>query len=143
MDTIKNRNYVEKKDKQFIPTELGVITVKLLKDYFEGIINVDFTAHMEEALDGIEQGSDTYTHVLHEFYDVFRPELEHAESSMEKVTVAGQDSGQVCERCGAPMVYKFGRFGKFLACSNFPNAAIRKLSSKIRALRVPGAVKGT
>ncbi|WP_075572276.1 type I DNA topoisomerase [Megasphaera coli] len=142
MDTIKNRNYVEKKDKQFIPTELGVITVKLLKDYFEGIINVDFTAHMEEALDGIEQGSDTYTHVLHEFYDVFRPELEHAESSMEKVTVAGQDSGQVCERCGAPMVYKFGRFGKFLACSNFPECRNTKAIVEDTGITCPRCGEG-
>lgn len=120
MDTIKNRNYVEKKDKQFVPTELGIVTIKLLKEYFDGIINVDFTAHMEEALDGIEQGSDTYTHVLREFYTVFKPELDHAEESMEKVTVSGQESGEICELCGSPMVYKFGRFGKFLACSNFP-----------------------
>lgn len=120
MDTIKNRNYVEKKDKQFVPTELGIVTIKLLKEYFDGIINVDFTAHMEEALDGIEQGSDTYTHVLREFYSVFKPELDHAEESMEKVSVSGQESGEICELCGSPMVYKFGRFGKFLACSNFP-----------------------
>lgn len=120
MDTIQNRNYVEKKDKQFVPTELGVIIVDLLKKYFSKIINVGFTAHMEEELDDIEQGKDTYRHVLQEFYDVFKPEMDVAEEKMEKVTIAGQDSGQVCELCGAPMVYKFGRFGKFLACSNFP-----------------------
>ena len=142
MDTIQNRNYVEKKDKQFIPTELGVIIVDLLKKYFERIINVGFTAHMEEELDDIEQGKDTYTHVLQEFYDVFKPEMDVAEQQMEKVAVAGQDSGQVCELCGAPMVYKFGRFGKFLACSNFPNAATRRLSSRIWALPAPNAAKG-
>ena len=81
MDTIQNRNYVEKKDKQFVPTELGVIIVDLLKKYFAQIINVGFTAHMEEELDAIEQGKDTYRHVLQEFYDVFKPEMDEAEES--------------------------------------------------------------
>lgn len=101
MDTIQNRNYVEKKDKQFVPTELGVIIVDLLKKYFAQIINVGFTAHMEEELDAIEQGQDTYRHVLQEFYDIFKPEMDEAEEKMEKVTISGQDSGQVCELCGA------------------------------------------
>lgn len=143
MDTIQNRNYVEKKDKQFVPTELGVVIVNLLKEYFEGIINVSFTAHMEEELDAIEQGSDTYAHVLGEFYDVFRPEIEEAEGHMEKVTVAGQDSGQVCERCGAPMVYKFGRFGKFLACSNFPDCRNTKAIVEDLGITCPQCGKGT
>ena len=71
MDTIQNRNYVEKKDKQFVPTELGVIIVDLLKKFFERIINVSFTAHMEEELDAIEQGKAPYVPVLIEVYDVF------------------------------------------------------------------------
>lgn len=142
MDTIQNRNYVEKKDKQFVPTELGVIIVDLLKKYFAQIINVGFTAHMEEELDAIEQGKDTYRHVLQEFYDVFKPEMDEAEEKMEKVTISGQDSGQVCELCGAPMVYKFGRFGKFLACSISRNAAIPRPSSKTWGLPVPSAARG-
>lgn len=120
MDTIQKRNYVEKKDKQFIPTELGGIIVDLLKKYFAQIINVGFTAHMEEELDRIEQGKDSYENVLQGFYNVFQPEMEEAEEAMEKVTIAGQESGQICELCGSPMVFKFGRFGKFLACSHFP-----------------------
>ena len=143
MDTIQNRNYVEKKDKQFVPTELGVIIVDLLKKYFAQIINVGFTAHMEEELDAIEQGKDTYRHVLQEFYDVFKPEMDEAEEKMEKVTISGQDSGQVCELCGAPMVYKFGRFGKFLACSNFPECRDRKStrlnSSHVSESRMPSS----
>ena len=143
MDTIQNRNYVEKKDKQFVPTELGVIIVDLLKKYFERIINVGFTAHMEEELDGIERGTDTYVHVLQEFYDVFKPEMDVAEEQMEKVTVAGQDSGQVCELCGAPMVYKFGRFGKFLACSNFPECRNTKAIVEDLGITCPKCGKGT
>lgn len=143
MDTIQNRNYVEKKDKQFVPTELGVVIVDLLKKFFERIINVGFTAHMEEELDAIEQGKDTYTHVLQEFYDVFKPEMDVAEAQMEKVTVAGQDSGQVCELCGAPMVYKFGRFGKFLACSNFPECRNTKAIVEDLGITCPKCGKGT
>ena len=143
MDTIQNRNYVEKKDKQFVPTELGVIIVDLLKKFFERIINVSFTAHMEEELDAIEQGKDTYVHVLKEFYDVFEPEMEAAEEGMEKVTVAGQDSGEVCELCGAPMVYKFGRFGKFLACSNFPECHNTKAIVDDLGITCPKCGKGT
>lgn len=143
MDTIQNRNYVEKKDKQFIPTELGVIIVDLLKKYFERIINVGFTAHMEEELDDIEQGKDTYAHVLQEFYDVFKPEMDVAEQQMEKVVVAGQDSGQVCELCGAPMVYKFGRFGKFLACSNFPECRNTKAIVEDLGITCPKCGKGS
>ena len=143
MDTIQNRNYVEKKDKQFIPTELGVIIVDLLKKYFERIINVGFTAHMEEELDDIEQGKDTYTHVLQEFYDVFKPEMDVAEQQMEKVAVAGQDSGQVCELCGAPMVYKFGRFGKFLACSNFPECRNTKAIVEDLGITCPKCGQGS
>lgn len=143
MDTIQNRNYVEKKDKQFVPTELGVVIVDLLKKFFERIINVGFTAHMEEELDAIEQGNDTYTHVLQEFYDVFKPEMDAAEEQMEKVTVAGQDSGQVCELCGAPMVYKFGRFGKFLACSNFPECRNTKAIVEDLGITCPKCGKGT
>jgi DNA topoisomerase-1 len=143
MDTIQNRNYVEKKDKQFIPTELGVIIVDLLKKYFEQIINVGFTAHMEEELDDIEQGKDTYAHVLQEFYDVFKPEMDTAEANMEKITIAGEDSGQVCELCGAPMVYKFGRFGKFLACSNFPECRNTKAIVEDLGIPCPKCGKGT
>lgn len=143
MDTIQNRNYVEKQDKQFVPTELGVIIVDLLKKYFEQIINVGFTAHMEEELDEIEQGEDNYAHVLQEFYDVFKPEIDAAETNMEKITVAGQDSGQVCELCGAPMVYKFGRFGKFLACSNFPECRNTKAIVEDLGIICPKCGKGS
>lgn len=143
MDTIQNRNYVEKKDKQFVPTELGVIIVDLLKEFFEQIINVGFTAHMEEELDGIESGKDSYAHVLQEFYDIFKPEMDNAEENMEKVTIAGQDSGQVCELCGAPMVYKFGRFGKFLACSNFPECRNTKAIVEDLGITCPKCGKGT
>ena len=143
MDTIQNRNYVEKKDKQFVPTELGVIIVDLLKKYFAQIINVGFTAHMEEELDAIEQGQDTYRHVLQEFYDIFKPEMDEAEEKMEKVTISGQDSGQVCELCGAPMVYKFGRFGKFLACSNFPECRNTKAIVEDLGITCPKCGKGT
>ncbi|MUP48444.1 type I DNA topoisomerase [uncultured Megasphaera sp.] len=143
MDTIQRRNYVEKKEKQFIPTELGIVTISLLKKFFEQIINVDFTAHMEKELDGIEQGNVSYTQVIGDFYNIFKPELNIAEKEMEKVKVAGQDSGQRCEKCGAPLVYKFGRFGKFLACSNFPTCRNTKAIIDDLGISCPKCGKGT
>ncbi len=143
MDTIQSRHYVEKKEKQFVPTELGVVIVDLLKQYFEKIINVGFTAQLEEELDSIEQGKETYKDVLSTFYDVFKPELDEAEEHLEKVKVPDQESGEKCELCGAPMVYKFGRFGKFLACSNFPECRNTKAIVEDLGITCPKCGKGT
>jgi len=143
LDTIQSRHYVEKKDKQFIPTELGVVIVDLLKKYFEKIINVGFTAELEEELDGIEQGKDTYAHVLSAFYAIFEPELKEAEVNLEKVQIAGEESGELCELCGAPMIYKFGRYGKFLACSNFPECRNTKAIVENLGITCPKCGKGS
>ncbi len=119
MDTIQSRNYVERKDKQFIPTELGFTVVDFLVDYFESIINVDFTAALEKELDSIAEGKETYLEVLQGFYGAFQHELQAADE-VEKIKVTEEPSDEICEKCGHPMIYKYGRFGKFLACSNFP-----------------------
>lgn len=120
LDTIVSRNYVETNNKQFIPTELGFVVVDFLMAYFEKIINTGFTAELEEELDAIANGKDTYVKVLQDFYDVFRSELDDA-SDVDKIQIASMESDETCELCGSPMVYKFGRYGKFLACSNFPD----------------------
>ena len=142
MDTIQNRNYVEKKDKQFVPTELGVIIVDLLKKYFAQIINVGFTAHMEEELDAIEQGKDTYRHVLQEFYDVFKPEMDEAEEKMEKVTI----SGQIRVRSASSAARRWS-INSAASANSWPapisrNAAIPRPSSKTWGLPVPSAARG-
>lgn len=120
LDTIVSRNYVETNNKQFIPTELGFVVVDFLKAYFEKIINTGFTADLEEELDAIANGKDTYVKVLQDFYAVFKQELDDA-SDVDKIEIASMESDETCELCGSPMVYKFGRYGKFLACSNFPD----------------------
>lgn len=120
LDTIQKRNYVEKREKSFIPTELGFVVVDLLKKFFEKIIDVEFTSQMEHRLDEIAEGDLTYEQLMNEFYEVFAAELEAAENQIEKVKVAEQESDVVCDKCGAKMIYKFGRYGKFLACPNFP-----------------------
>ena len=120
LDTIVSRNYVETNNKQFIPTELGFVVVDFLMAYFEKIINTGFTAELEEELDAIANGKDTYVKVLQDFYDVFKSELDDA-SDVDKIQIASMESDETCELCGSPMVYNFGRYGKFLACSNFPD----------------------
>lgn len=120
LDTIVSRNYVETNNKQFIPTELGFVVVDFLMAYFEKIINTGFTAELEEELDAIANGKDTYVKVLQDFYDVFKSELDDA-SDVDKIQIASMESDETCELCCSPMVYKFGRYGKFLACSNFPD----------------------
>ena len=119
LDTIVSRNYVENTNKQFVPTELGFVVVDFLIAYFEKIINAGFTRDLEEELDAIASGKDTYVKVLSDFYEVFAQELEDA-SDVDRIEIASMESDEICELCNSPMVYKFGRYGKFLACSNFP-----------------------
>ena len=119
LDTIVSRNYVENTNKQFVPTELGFVVVDFLIAYFEKIINTGFTRDLEEELDAIASGKDTYVKVLSDFYEVFAQELEDA-SDVDRIEIASMESDEICELCNSPMVYKFGRYGKFLACSNFP-----------------------
>lgn len=119
LDTIVSRNYVENTNKQFVPTELGFVVVDFLIAYFEKIINTSFTRDLEEELDAIASGKDTYVKVLSDFYEVFAQELEDA-SDVDRIEIASMESDEICELCNSPMVYKFGRYGKFLACSNFP-----------------------
>ena len=119
LDTIVSRNYVENTNKQFVPTELGFVVVDFLIAYFEKIINTGFTRDLEEELDAIASGKDTYVKVLSDFYEVFAQELEDA-SDVDRIEIASMESDEICELCNSPMVYKFARYGKFLACSNFP-----------------------
>ncbi|MEQ8173517.1 MAG: type I DNA topoisomerase [Syntrophomonadaceae bacterium] len=120
IDTILKRNYVERRNKQFVPTELGVIVVELLKENFTRIMDVEFTAKMEEDLDRIEDGDLEWTHVIHEFYGPFSAELEKARIDVERIQIKDEEAGKPCPECGQPLLIKHGRFGKFLACSGFP-----------------------
>lgn len=119
ISTIQARGYVERVDRWLQPTELGTLVCDLLIKHFPEIMDVGFTAQMEEELDLIASGEKERVPVLREFYQPFEKALERAEEEMEKVE--DEPTGELCEECGSPMVFKFGRYGKFIACSNYPN----------------------
>lgn len=119
--TILARNYVEKDKKHLVPTELGKVVTTLLKEHFKDIVDVEFTAHMEEKLDDIEVGKRDWVEILGEFYPSFNLTLKQAEKEVEHVELHDEESDVACEKCGRMMVIKHGRFGKFLACPGFPS----------------------
>lgn len=121
IDTIQRRGYVSMENRTFVPTEIGEIVNDMLKQYFPEIIDIDFTAEMESNLDDIEEGKITWVHVMDDFYKGFQKRLEKAEKEMAEIEIKDEPAGIDCEKCGHEMVYKMGRYGKFLACSNFPN----------------------
>lgn len=121
LDTIQTRKYVKKENKQFYPTETGFTVCDLLKKYFENIVDVDFTADMESKLDKIADGNDTYAGVLDSFYSSFAKELADADKEAgEEKEKNKQVTDVICEKCGAHMVVRMSRYGKFLACPNYP-----------------------
>ena len=119
ISTILDREYVEKEGNKLVPTDLGFTVTDLLVEYFPDITDVGFTARIEEKLDDIEEGEIEWRSLLKEFYDPFQDKLENAEENMEKVEYV-EKTGEKCEECGGEMVVKYGRYGKFLACSNYP-----------------------
>lgn len=130
--TIISRSYVKREGKSLVPTPLGFITTELLEKSFPEIVDRDFTAQMEDQLDGIENGGTTIEGVLGDFYGRFSEELDEADSKVVKreIEVPADESDYVCERCGAKMVYKNGRFGRFLACPNYPECKNTKAVDK-------------
>lgn len=121
IDTIQARGYVIKEQKRFQSTELGQLVVDILKEYFPEIVDVKFTAHMEDELDEIESGKGTFQALLQDFYQPFAAKLERAFEGVEKIDLPDEESDEVCEKCGRRMVIKSGRYGKFLACPGFPD----------------------
>jgi DNA topoisomerase-1 len=120
ISTIQDRGYVERIDRRLNPTELGFIVNDLVVKHFPDVVNVGFTAQMEENLDLIARGEEDWVPVLREFYTPFEQAVKLAEQTMEKVDVADQPTGEKCEKCGHDLIIKWGRYGKFVACSNFP-----------------------
>ncbi len=120
ISTIINRGYVAREQKRLIPTELGKIVNDMMCKNFPDIVDIQFTAGMEEKLDSVEDGSTEWHSIISNFYGPFRETLEKAEASIEKIAIEDQVSDVVCDKCGAFMVYKMSRYGKFLACPNFP-----------------------
>ena len=118
--TILERRYIEKEQKQLLPTELGRIVNKILTENFTDIVNEEFTANIENRFDKISEGNELWKNVIREFYEPFIKEVEKVEDELEHVEIKDQESDVVCDKCGRKMVYKFGRFGKFLACPGYP-----------------------
>lgn len=135
IDTIQKRNYVKVDAKKFYPTELGMIVNESVKEYFPEIIDVDFTVNMETLLDRIANGEIGWKKVIETFYNDFKTHVERAEKEMDKIEIKDEPAGEDCEKCGSPMVYKMGKFGKFMACSNFPEC--RNTKAIIKTIDVP------
>src|SRR5690625_3380564 len=142
IDTIQRRGYVSMEERRFHPTEIGTIVNEMLEQYFPEIIDVDFTADMETSLDDIEEGKTKWVQVMDEFYNGFSKRLEKAEKEMAEVEIKDEPAGIDCEKCGHEMVYKMGRYGKFLACSNFPECRNTKPILKKVGVKCPKCEKG-
>ncbi|MFD2628373.1 type I DNA topoisomerase [Oceanobacillus kapialis] len=142
LDTIQRRGYVTIDNKRFIPTELGTIVLELVEEFFPEIIDVDFTAKMEGDLDSIEEGKTEWIEIIDGFYKGFEKRLETAEKEMEKIEIRDEPAGIDCENCGHEMVYKMGRYGKFLACSNFPECRNTKPILKEIGVKCPKCKEG-
>lgn len=142
IDTIQKRNYVKLESKRFIPTELGEIVYEQVKEYFPEIIDVEFTVNMETLLDKIAEGDMNWRKVIGDFYNSFKQDVERAESEMEKIEIKDEPAGEDCEVCGSPMVIKMGRYGKFMACSNFPDCRNTKAIVKTIGVTCPKCNEG-
>ena len=118
--TILDRRYIEKIQKQLSPTELGKVVNKILTENFKDVINVEFTAKIENEFDEIAEGKEEWKKMIREFYGPFEEEVEKVEKELEHVTIEDEVSDVQCEKCGRMMVYKYGRYGKFLACPGYP-----------------------
>lgn len=128
IDTLKTRNYVTIEDKKFIPTDIGIETTDKLKEFFSDIINVEYTARMENDLDEIADNKKDNIKVLQDFWDKFEVLVEKAFDNMEKK--APQETGESCPECGSPLVIRKGRYGEFVACSNYPECKYVKKEEK-------------
>ena len=135
ISTIVDRGYISREKKLLIPTELGFVVTKIMRENFSDIVDVKFTAAMEEKLDGVESGDVEWVQMLETFYGPFEETVKKASETIERVKIEDEVSDIPCEKCGAMMVYKTGRFGKFLACPNFPNC--RNTKAFIEKIDVP------
>ena len=154
INTIQDRDYVKKITGRFVPTEIGIVVTKLLVKNFPYIFDTQYTATLEGELDAVEDGQERWTDLLNGFYDHFEKELKVAEKSMEDIKRMEEPTTEVCDKCGSPLILKWGKFGSFFSCSNFtkskpmnvaagpwkkdPNAVAKKITS---AFTFPMAVK--
>ena len=142
LDTIQKRGYVALDNKRFVPTELGEIVHELILEFFPDILDVEFTVKMEQGLDNIEDGKVPWVQIIDEFYQDFETHLDKAEKEMQSVEIKDEPAGEDCENCGNPMVFKMGRYGKFMACSNFPDCRNTKPIVKEIGVTCPTCKEG-
>ncbi|TYS70608.1 type I DNA topoisomerase [Sutcliffiella horikoshii] len=142
LDTIQKRGYVALDNKRFVPTELGEIVIQLILEFFPEIINVEFTADLETNLDNVEDGKVNWVNIIDGFYHEFAKRLEKAEAEMQEIEIKDEPAGEDCELCGHEMVFKMGRYGKFMACSNFPDCRNTKPIVKEIGVPCPKCEKG-
>ena len=140
ISTILDRYYIKKEQKQLFPTELGKVVNKLLVENFSDIVNEEFTANIETNFDKVAEGKEEWKKVIREFYKPFIKEVEKVEKDLEHVELQDEVSDVVCEKCGRLMVYKYGRYGKFLACPGFPEC--KNAKPIIETVDVPCPVCG-
>lgn len=142
LNTLRRRYYVTMKARRFEPTELGEIVNDLISEYFPQIVDISFTADMEEQLDAIEEGKQDWVQLIDSFYQPFNKDIKKAEEEIEEVEIKDEPAGFDCEKCGNPMVIKMGRYGKFYACSNFPDCRNTKAILKKIDVTCPTCGKG-
>ncbi|MFC6331179.1 type I DNA topoisomerase [Paenibacillus septentrionalis] len=142
LETVQKRGYVALEEKKFFPTELGELINQLMEEFFPEILNVEFTANMEDNLDHVEEGTEDWVKVLSDFYETFEKRLQVAEEEMKEIEIQDEVSDELCEKCGKPLVYKMGRFGRFLACSGFPDCRNTKPIVKDIGVECPKCHKG-
>ena len=133
--TLIERKYVKREKKSLVPTELGFVVTDLMQEHFKDIVDVHFTAEMEDRLDDVEAKGTDWKSLIREFYGPFEKELDAADKAIEKVTIPDRVSDETCELCGKPMLIKNGRFGEFLACSGYPEC------KNVRSIITPIGVK--
>lgn len=120
IETLQKRYYAKIANKSFVPTELGEIVCKIISEYFPDVINAEFTAKLETDLDKIADGDINWQQAIYNFYSEFYKDVEKAEQELEKVEIQKEYTGEDCPKCSSPLLFKLGKFGKFIACSNFP-----------------------
>ncbi len=123
LSTIQEREYVKKEGGKFVPTELGMVVTDLLLENFQNLFDITYTARMEEELDEIEDGKMDWREAMSEFYERFQKDLAHAERHMTDIKRMEEPTGEACEKCGKPLVIKWGKFGKFIACTGYPECS--------------------
>ena len=141
VDTLQKRYYAKLQNKVFTPTELGTLVSKITEQYFPDIINTKFTANLESQLDDIAEGKVGWEKTIYNFYSGFRKDVEKAESEIEKVEIKQEFTGESCPECSSPLVFKLGKFGKFIACSNFPDCRYTNTIQKKVGVKCPKCKK--